>query len=60
MPEPRKGEKRSEYISRCVEFLIKKEGLERDHALGKCYGMWRSKDKKKKIRKVAKRKIRKK
>lgn len=40
MPTPRKDEKESDYISRCVEQVME-EGLDKDQALGKCYGMWK-------------------
>ena len=41
MPTPNKGEKRSDYISRCVQEL-KREDSKRPmkECLGQCYGMW--------------------
>ena len=41
MPKPRKNEKKSSYISRAVEYMMRVEGLSQKHALGKAYGMWR-------------------
>lgn len=41
MPEPRQGENQQDYISRCIEYCIKNEGLDQKQAAGKCYGMWR-------------------
>ena len=43
MPEIKKGERKNKYISRCVKFVIDKEGKTQDQALGKCYGMWKNK-----------------
>lgn len=39
MPKPKKGEKKSEYISRCVKEVMH-EGKTQEQALGQCYGMW--------------------
>lgn len=43
MPERRKNEKLSSYVSRCMS-VVKKENpsLTQDQALGKCYGMGKS------------------
>ncbi len=41
MPEPRKGEDKDSYISRCIAHLIKNEDKGREEAAGQCYGMWR-------------------
>ena len=41
MPYPKKGEAKQDYISRCVKYVMD-EGLEQKHALGKCYGMWKT------------------
>ncbi|KKM22147.1 hypothetical protein LCGC14_1628350 [marine sediment metagenome] len=43
MPKLRKGESKSAYIKRVVRYMMKVEGLSRDKALGKAYGMWRNK-----------------
>jgi hypothetical protein len=40
MPEPRKGEEKEAYISRCIR-ICRREGLTGKQAAGKCYGMWR-------------------
>jgi hypothetical protein len=42
MPEPREGEKQSDYIGRCVKQVMG-EGKSQKQALGQCYGMWRQK-----------------
>jgi hypothetical protein len=39
MPKPRKGEKKNDYISRCVREVMG-EGKDQDAALGQCFGMW--------------------
>jgi hypothetical protein len=46
MPKPQPGEKREAYISRCIAFCVKNEGLSQNAAAGKCYGMWRQHKKK--------------
>ena len=38
---PRKGEKEKAFISRCVSYLVKKEGKSQDQAVAQCYSMWR-------------------
>jgi len=40
MPKPGKGEKSSDFISRCVRQVIG-EGKTQKQALGQCYGMLR-------------------
>ncbi len=42
MPDPIEGEKRGDYVSRCVQDL-KHEDPNKPikECLGKCYGMWR-------------------
>ena len=47
MPAVHKGEKKSEYISRAIRYMIKHEGLTSDQAKGKAYGMWEQHVKKK-------------
>ena len=42
---PKPNEERNDYISRCVESIMK-EGKTREQALGQCFGMWRAKGKK--------------
>ena len=39
MPKVKSGERRSEYMSRCVP-IVMKEGLKQDAAVGKCEGMF--------------------
>lgn len=46
MPEVQENESESDYVSRCVKYVMDKEGLEQKHALGKCYGMYKSHKKK--------------
>ena len=43
MPKPMKGESKSAYIKRAVKYMMEKEGLSQKQALGKAYGMWKSK-----------------
>lgn len=51
MPIPRKGETRSEYISRAVRQIMAEEpGKPLKAALGKAYGMWSSGGVKKKTK----------
>ena len=40
---PKEGEKSQDYVSRCIEYCIKYEGLTQKQAAGKCYGMLRQK-----------------
>lgn len=40
MPEPAKGEKKQDYINRCVKYLIEKENKKPDQARAQCEGMW--------------------
>jgi signal peptide peptidase SppA len=44
MPTPNKGEKKSEYMSRCIK-QVEGEGKTHDQAVGKCEGMWADKKK---------------
>jgi len=44
MPNPRKNEKKKEYISRCIPQVIK-EGKEQDQAIAICYSMWKEHEK---------------
>ena len=39
MPKPRKREKKSKYISRCISD-VRAEGTPQKAAVGKCYGMY--------------------
>lgn len=43
MPYPLKGEKKSDYIDRAVDYMVHQEGMTIKAALGKAYGMWRGK-----------------
>lgn len=47
MPKPRKGERRSEYVSRAIKHMVEFEGLRQKHAVGKAYGMWKQSKSKK-------------
>jgi hypothetical protein len=41
MPTPNKGEKQSEYVSRCVEFVMKNgEATDNKQAAAICYSKW--------------------
>jgi hypothetical protein len=46
MPRPLKGETKSSFISRAIRYLIRKEGLSKDHAVAKAHGIWRQHKKK--------------
>lgn len=49
MPKPREGEKKDEYIDRCIAYVMEKEGVKnRSHAYAKCNGMWEQYKKKNK------------
>ena len=41
MPKPNSGESQKAYISRCISYVMKKEGVSAKQAAGKCHGMWR-------------------
>jgi len=42
MPAPRKNETQSEFISRCISHLMRKEGAKTTkEAAGRCHGIWR-------------------
>jgi hypothetical protein len=41
IPEVKPGESKEDYISRCIAYCIKEEGLTQEQAAGKCYGMWK-------------------
>jgi cation transport regulator ChaB len=45
MPKPKKDEKRSDFISRCVS-EVTGEGLSQNDALGRCFGIWTNSKKK--------------
>lgn len=47
MPKPKKGEKKQDYVSRCIPEVIG-EGKPPKEAAGKCYGMYDFYKKKKK------------
>jgi len=40
MPKPQKGEAKGHYISRCIHYIVHREGKSRKEAIGKCYGMY--------------------
>lgn len=40
MPEPREGEDRSDFISRCIPQL-RDEGKPQDQAIAQCHSIWR-------------------
>ena len=43
MPTPHKDETKSEFVSRCISHVMKKEGVKTTkEAAGRCYGIWRS------------------
>lgn len=46
MPKPKPGEKKKDYLTRAIPFMIHTEGLAPKHAMGKAYGMWKVHEKK--------------
>lgn len=40
MPEIEENESRKRYVSRCMKYVIEKEGLKKGHAYKKCNGMY--------------------
>lgn len=47
MPTPRKDEKKSEFISRCIEYVVEKEGKKQEQAVAICHSIWKNKKEKK-------------
>jgi len=54
MPAPREGEKQKDFISRCISYIIKKEGKKRDQAVAICHSLWEEKKSKSDAYKKAK------
>lgn len=46
MPTPRKGEKQSNFISRCIKYVVDKEGKNQEQAAAICYSIWKNKKRK--------------
>lgn len=42
MPTVKEGESEESYVSRCIAYCIKNEGLTKEQAAGKCYGMYKN------------------
>jgi len=40
---PRKGESKDKFISRCISYIVKKEGKPQKQAVAICHNMWRNK-----------------
>jgi len=40
MPAVKPGEKQSDYVDRCIPYVMKHEGANQKAAEGKCYGLW--------------------
>ncbi len=40
MPKPKKGESKQDYLGRCTQALIEKEGKEPDQAFATCNAYW--------------------
>ena len=49
MPEPKKGEKKQDYINRCTSELIESEGYKPDQARAICESKWNDRNKKKSV-----------
>ena len=47
MPKPRKNEKKDAYISRCVSYLVDKEGKPVQVAVATCHSYWEDRDRQK-------------
>lgn len=48
MPTPKPNEKKEDFISRCIRYVMKNEGItDRAHAWQKCNGIWEQSKKKK-------------
>jgi len=43
MPTPKKNETKNEFIHRCIPYVIRESGgkVSGDHAVAKCFGIWR-------------------
>ena len=41
IPSVKSGESEQEYVSRCIPYVMKNEGLNQKQAAGKCYGLYR-------------------
>jgi hypothetical protein len=42
MPAVKKGESEQAYVSRCIAYVVRNEGLSQKAAAGKCYGMYKN------------------
>lgn len=52
MPSPpRKNESKSEFIGRCVKYIMNREGKTQEQALGMCYSLYNQARKKKRKKK---------
>lgn len=40
MPRPKKGESKEQFISRCIAYLVGKEGKDQAQATAICYSLW--------------------
>lgn len=51
MPQPKPNEKQDEFIRRCVPEVMKEaETQSQEHAVAKCYGIWRQHVKRRKAK----------
>jgi len=50
MPKPLPGESESEFVSRCIRYVMKEGAKSTEHAAAKCHGIWRQERKKKHAR----------
>jgi len=44
MPTPRKGERKKEFINRCIPMLVD-EGKPQNQAIAQCHSIWDNKEK---------------
>ncbi len=47
MPKVLPKDTQESYVSRCIPYVMKNEGLDQKQASGKCFGLWRQHQKNK-------------
>lgn len=53
MPNPKKGESKDKFISRCISYVMNNEGItDTDHAYAKCNGIWNQSKKKSILKRI--------
>jgi hypothetical protein len=46
MPTPNSNETKQQFVSRCIEYMMKEGGREQKQCIAICYSIWDNKDKK--------------